>query len=126
MKRPAKPENTKSLSSAQAANSFEMLALPPAKRAAYMGMTADGKRYMFPTMLGMLRWAERMPQVEALCVDVCCWRSYRSFRALQAKGCPAELAYELADLYDGRPEVKVIPGRYGMAPARAESAVRAA
>lgn len=126
MKRPPKAEKTQTPANVRGPDGVEILALPPAKRACYMGMTADGKRYMFPTLLGMLRWAERMPGVEALCVDVCCWRSYRSFRALQAKGCPVELAYELADLYDGRPEVKVIPQRYGVPHARVASAVRAA
>ena len=81
-------------------------ALPPAKRASFLGMTADGKRHIFPTLLGMIRWAQRTNNVEALCMDLCCWRSYRSFAALQQQGCPTEIAYELAELYDGRPSVQ--------------------
>lgn len=75
-------------------------ALPPARHTSCYGMTGDGARHVFPTIQALLRWATRTPDVQALCLDNCVWRSYASFRRNLNQGMPVDSAFDAADLHN--------------------------
>ncbi len=75
-------------------------ALPPARRISCYGLTADGTRQVFPTTQALLRWATRTPDIQAICLDNCVWRSYASFRRNLNQGMPVDLAFDSAELHN--------------------------
>lgn len=75
-------------------------ALPPARRISCYGLTSDGARQVFPTTQALLRWATRTPEVQAICLDNCVWRSYASFRRNLNQGMPVHLAFDSAELHN--------------------------
>ena len=74
--------------------------LPPARRASCYAQTAEGARHVFPTIQSLLRWANRTPDVAALCLDNCVWRSFDSFRRNLNQGMPVDSAFDSAELYN--------------------------
>ena len=75
-------------------------ALPPARRISCYGLTTDGTRQVFPTTQALLRWATRTPEVQAICLDTCVWRSYASFRRNLNQGMPVDEAFDSAELHN--------------------------
>lgn len=74
--------------------------LPPARRCSCYGLTADGTRQVFPTTQALLRWTARTPDIQAICLDNCVWRSYASFRRNLNQGMPVDLAFDSAELHN--------------------------
>ncbi len=84
-----------------ALNSRDLIrALPPARRVSCYGLTSDGARQVFPTIQALLRWATRTPDIQAICLDNCVWRSYASFRRNLNQGLPVEQAFDGAELHN--------------------------
>ena len=89
------------LSASPGPNARDLIrSLPPARRISCYGLTADGTRQVFPTTQALLRWATRTPEVQAICLDNCVWRSYASFRRNLNLGMPVDDAFDSAELHN--------------------------
>lgn len=72
--------------------------LPRAKDGPCYLQTRDGRRMTFSSQEELLRWCRRTPDVVAICLDGCAWRTWETVLYLLQRGLELRDAFEQADL----------------------------
>jgi hypothetical protein len=72
--------------------------LPRAKDGPCYVQTRDSRRLTFSSQDELLRWCRRTPDVTAICLDGCAWRTWETVLFFLQRGLELREAFEQADL----------------------------